>query len=64
MLVLVYIYTAECRIQGDADGIHMIMTPDGKASGEAVVELESEDDQMVALKKDKRNMGHRYIEVC
>lgn len=41
----------------------MVLTPDGKASGEAIVELASEEDQALALKKDKRHMGHRYIEV-
>lgn len=49
---------------GDADGIHMITTPEGKASGEAMVVLASEEDLGYALDKHKRNMAHRYIEVC
>ncbi|CAL8069753.1 unnamed protein product [Orchesella dallaii] len=53
----------ECQIYGDADGVHLVTTPEGKASGEALVELASDHDQDVALQKDKRNMGHRYIEV-
>uniref|UniRef100_A0A8C2QIY2 RRM domain-containing protein n=1 Tax=Cricetulus griseus TaxID=10029 RepID=A0A8C2QIY2_CRIGR len=32
-------------------------------SGEAFVELESEDDAKLALKKDSESLGHRYIEV-
>ncbi|ODN05134.1 Heterogeneous nuclear ribonucleoprotein F [Orchesella cincta] len=53
----------ECQIYGDAEGVHLVTSPEGKASGEALVELASDHDQDVALKKDKQNMGHRYIEV-
>ncbi|KAG3290419.1 hypothetical protein H1C71_026810, partial [Ictidomys tridecemlineatus] len=36
---------------------------EGRQSGEAFFELESEDDVKMALKKDRESMGHRYIEV-
>ena len=35
---------------------------DGRPSGEAYIELESEADVQDALKRDKQNMGKRYIE--
>ena len=36
---------------------------EGRPSGEAFIEMESEDDVKNALKKDKERMGKRYIEV-
>ena len=36
---------------------------EGRPSGEAFVEMESDDDLHMALKKDKCHMGKRYIEV-
>ena len=43
-------------------GIHFTYVRDGRPSGEAYIELESEDDVQEALKRDKQNMGKRYIE--
>ena len=40
-----------------------IYTREGRQSGEAFVEFESEDDAKLALKKDRESMGHRYTEV-
>ena len=40
-----------------------IYTREGRQSGEAFVELESEDEVKLALKKDRETMGHRYVEV-
>ena len=40
-----------------------IMIRDGRPSGEAYVEVESEDDVQKALERHKCNMGKRYIEV-
>lgn len=42
--------------------IHFTYTREGRPSGEAFVELESEDDLKIALKKDRETMGHRYVE--
>ena len=39
------------------------MIRDGRPSGEAYVEVESEDDVQKALERHKCNMGKRYIEV-
>ncbi len=37
-------------------------TREGRPSGEAFVELESEEDLKIAVKKDRETMGHRYVE--
>merc|ERR1719173_198993 len=41
----------------------IIMNPDGRASGEGIVEVGSENDLEQVLSKDKENIGKRYIEV-
>lgn len=38
------------------------MSPLGRPSGEAYIELDTSDDAAKALKKDRQHMGHRYIE--
>lgn len=42
--------------------IHFTYTREGRPSGEAFVEMESEEDLKVAVKKDRETMGHRYVE--
>lgn len=42
---------------------HIILNPDGRASGEGIIEVGSEKDLEQALEKDKENIGSRYIEV-
>ena len=34
----------DCNIVGGKDGIHIKLTPEGNSSGEAYIELASEDD--------------------
>jgi len=51
------------QIAGGKDGIHLTMTPEGRPSGEAYIELETEEDLEAAEKKHKDMMGKRYIEV-
>lgn len=43
-------------------GVHFTYTREGRPSGEAFVQLETEDDLKIAMKKDKESMGHRYVE--
>lgn len=40
----------------------MTMSIEGRPSGEAFVEMESDEDVELACKKDREHMGHRYIE--
>ena len=47
---------------GGKQGIHFTYVRDGRPSGEAYIELSSEEDLNKALSKDKANMGKRYIE--
>ena len=41
----------------------MTLSAQGRPSGEAYVEMESEEDVTKGLEKHKKNMGNRYIEV-
>lgn len=43
-------------------GVHLTEVRPGRPSGECFVEVESQQDVEEALKKDKDNMGKRYIE--
>ncbi|RZF38440.1 hypothetical protein LSTR_LSTR011930 [Laodelphax striatellus] len=52
-----------CNIRGGKNGVQMTMSREGRPSGEAYVELETEEDVQKALKKDRDHMGPRYIEV-
>ena len=44
------------------NGIHFTYVKDGRPSGEAYLELESQHDLDQALSKDKHHMGKRYID--
>jgi len=37
--------------------------PDGRSTGEALVELKNEEDLEKGLEKDKENIGNRYVEI-
>ena len=50
------------NIKGGIDAIRMTLSREGRPSGEAYIELESEDDLNKALEKHNDHMGHRYIE--
>lgn len=56
-------FFSDCKIQNGTSGVRFIYTREGRPSGEAFVELESEDEVKLALKKDRETMGHRYVEV-
>lgn len=55
-------FFGECNISGGKTGIHMTMSREGRPSGEAYIEMESEEDIEKALERDRDHMGHRYIE--
>lgn len=44
-------------------GVYLTEIRPGRPSGECFVEVESQEDVDLALKKDKENLGKRYIEV-
>eukprot|EP00096_Caligus_rogercresseyi_P008228 TRINITY_DN2671_c0_g6_i1.p1 TRINITY_DN2671_c0_g6~~TRINITY_DN2671_c0_g6_i1.p1 ORF type:complete len:467 (+),score=132.32 TRINITY_DN2671_c0_g6_i1:76-1476(+) len=56
-------FLSECELKKGNDGIHLTMTRNGRPSGEAYIELASEEDVEKALKKHRQTMGKRYIEV-
>lgn len=43
-------------------GIHILLSREGRPSGEAYVEVETEEDAENAAKKDREHIGERYIE--
>ena len=45
------------------EGIHMIVLPDGRPSGEAYVELAEPNDVAAAMKRHKNKIDSRYIEL-
>lgn len=53
----------DCSIKNLKDGVHLTKLENGRPSGEAYIELTSKLDLERALKKNRRYMGHRYIEV-
>jgi heterogeneous nuclear ribonucleoprotein F/H len=40
----------------------MTLTREGRPSGEAYIEMATDEDIELALKKDRKNMGKRYVE--
>ena len=50
-------------MKGGAEGIHILEAPDNRPKGEALVELETNQDMVNALNKDRQHMGNRYVEV-
>ncbi|KAM4818658.1 heterogeneous nuclear ribonucleoprotein F-like [Thomomys bottae] len=56
-------FLSGCAIHNGITGIHFVYNRVGKQSGEVFVEMESQKDVKLALKKDRERMGHRYIEV-
>jgi heterogeneous nuclear ribonucleoprotein F/H len=39
----------------------VILNRDGRPSGDAIAEFETEDDMEEAMKKDRENLGSRFI---
>ena len=54
---------AEPIVAKDEDeGIHLLQTSEGNFNGEALVEVETEEDFAEVLGKNKEHIGKRYIE--
>ncbi|XP_005304175.2 G-rich sequence factor 1 [Chrysemys picta bellii] len=56
-------FFADCRIRNGESGIHFLLNRDGRRRGDALIELESEQDVQNALEKHRKYMGQRYVEV-
>ncbi|XP_054714379.1 heterogeneous nuclear ribonucleoprotein H2-like [Uloborus diversus] len=52
-----------CKIKNEGNGIHLTMSREGRPSGEAYVEFETEEDTNKGLEKNNEHLGSRYIEV-
>ncbi|XP_038677532.1 heterogeneous nuclear ribonucleoprotein H3 isoform X3 [Scyliorhinus canicula] len=53
----------ECEIPNGVSGVQFTTSKEGRPSGEAYVHLGNAEDFKKALAKDRKYMGHRYIEV-
>ncbi|XP_075145630.1 heterogeneous nuclear ribonucleoprotein glorund isoform X2 [Haematobia irritans] len=51
------------EIKADREGIVFVMDRRGRATGEAFVQFESQDDTEQALGRNREKIGHRYIEI-
>ncbi|CAL8268636.1 unnamed protein product [Merluccius merluccius] len=56
-------FFSDCKVANDGSSVHFTFTREGRPSGEAFVELESDEDLKIAVKKDRETLGHRYVEV-
>ncbi|XP_028844985.1 heterogeneous nuclear ribonucleoprotein H3 isoform X2 [Denticeps clupeoides] len=56
-------FFSDCDIVGKVNGVCFTFSKEGRPSGEAFVELKTTEDFKKALAKDRKYMGHRYIEV-
>ncbi|KAM4744282.1 heterogeneous nuclear ribonucleoprotein H3 isoform 1-T3 [Anableps anableps] len=56
-------FFSDCDIVGGVSGVCLTYTKEGRSTGEAFIELKTADDYKNALAKDRKYMGHRYVEV-
>ncbi|XP_008308812.1 heterogeneous nuclear ribonucleoprotein H3 isoform X2 [Cynoglossus semilaevis] len=56
-------FFSDCDIVGKVNGVCFTYSKEGRPSGEAFIELKTADDFKSALSKDRKYMGHRYVEV-
>lgn len=62
-MALIFLSTSDgVNIKGGRDGIHLTLSREGRPSGEAYIEVASEEDVALAEKKHNQHMGRRYIE--
>lgn len=57
-----YTLFPDCDIVGKVNGVCFTYSKEGRPSGEAFIELKTAEDFKNALAKDRKYMGHRYIE--
>ncbi|XP_072165119.1 heterogeneous nuclear ribonucleoprotein H2-like [Diadema setosum] len=56
-------FFGDCNILGGTSGVKFTYVSGGRPSGECFVEFESEEDLEEAMKKDKKYLQKRYVEV-
>lgn len=56
-------FFGDVSIVNGEEGVHIAFNHEGRASGEAFVEVSSKDDLEKALAHNNEHLGHRYIEV-
>lgn len=56
-------FFSDCRIRDGESGIHLTLDRQGRASGQAFIEMEHEEDVKKALEKHRHYLGPRYVEV-
>lgn len=56
-------FLKDVKVQNGEKGVHFSFGPDGRVSGEAYVEVCSNEDVERALRHDRDHLGGRYIEV-
>jgi len=56
-------FFSDCTFKDGNESVHLTLTREGRPSGEAYIEVSTEEDSDKALEKDKAHMGKRYIEV-
>ncbi|XP_061882064.1 heterogeneous nuclear ribonucleoprotein H3 isoform X1 [Entelurus aequoreus] len=56
-------FFSDCDIIGKVNGVCFTYSKEGRPNGEAFIELKTSEDFKNALAKDRKYMGHRYIEV-
>ena len=54
---------SSCTVLDETDGVLFVRKPDGRATGDAFVLFEEEEDADKALQKHKDIIGSRYIEL-
>lgn len=52
-----------CKVLDGEEGVLFVKRPDGRATGDAFVQFQHEDDAGVALAKHRESIGSRYIEL-
>ena len=57
-----FIFFTGCEIDGGESGVHFTFSREGRPSGEAFVELASEEDVANATAQNNEHIGSRYIE--
>lgn len=56
-----YYHWAGLEIKPDREGIVFVMDRRGRATGEAFVQFESQDDTEQALGRNREKIGHRWV---